>query len=1149
MSSPTCRCGCRTVTGPAGPARIWNRPGLPELACRAGTHGQFLDTMLARLSGEDHRQLTRLTHRETDDPSVALLDAWAVIGEILTFYQERITNEGYLGTATEQESLTRLGRLVGHCPRPALGAGTFLAYTLDPGGRATIPAGSQVKSTPLPGALPQTFETSEDLHARAEWNQLPVRRTEPPDLGAKRLRTVRALELSGIHAGLRPGDRMLFSFPDLNEPEPEEPVGFVVRTVHDSKADPEHQRTTVYFASATPEDEYADAAEALGEAVREAMAGRTADDTVKEKVLEPIRKAGFGEAGSSEDGSREDGSSQVGFRRESRFFVDLFDPLNRLDEHLAIARRKGDRETEELLAPVAVAANALRGAAARATNSPELKALIHLGEPPAGGNGGGTVNGPGVNGPGVNGLVGPGEDTAGVDGGGDGEGGDGEGEEGEGEEGEGGDQGAASGEGERKRLRGQVLLGLTPVLAALARPPSRPPAGRRDLTTPIADLYGAGSDALTRLLAATRPQLAGQLYQAMGTASVTPVEELQGIQWLRVKATPYGATVSTEQDSHAIEVDGENLEQLTLDAVYDTILPGTSIVVEMAGAPMLVRTVKTVTHCALRAGENLVFQVTRLTLTQALTGHYKGAKRQDATVWAAGELLTPAEVPVTSDVMGREITLDDTREGLAPGRWLVVSGERTDVPYTTGVRGTELVMLGGVHQRTDLERPGDRLHTTLVLTTELAYSYRRETVVIQGNVVPATVGESVGEVIGSGDAAQAGQTFALRRAPLTWLPAATPTGAGGTLTVRVGGVTWHETDDLTELGPADRGYRLRTGPEGEAAVTFGNGIHGARLHTGTENVTAAYRVGGGSGGNLPTGQVNQVVSRPLGVSAVTNPIPATGGTDADGPGDTRSRVPLRLRALDRIVSLRDHEDFARAYAGIGKASAQYCQDIGRRVVQVTVATVGDTSVGPASPLLTSLEAALNHYGDPALPVVVALRERVLLVVSAGIRVLPDYRWDDVEPSVRHALHDTLGFARAELAQPVHLSTAVAAAQAVPGVDHVDVDVFGGIPDDIDTVGLTGLAEQLTRTAPCVPARRAEYREVPAHIFQGDTLTSVALRYGLSLDRLVSLNPGAAPSDDLVQNGTELIVGRGLHAAQLVVLDPAVPETLVLRRIP
>ncbi|MFI1255296.1 putative baseplate assembly protein [Streptomyces netropsis] len=1138
MSSPTCRCGCRTATGPAGTARIRNRPGLPELSRRAGTHGQFLDAMLARLPAADRRQLARLTHRETDDPSVALLDAWAVIGDILTFYQERITNEGYLGTATEQESLTRLGRLVGHCPRPALGAGTFLAYTLNPGGRVTIPAGSQVKSTPLPGGLPQTFETSEDLHARAEWNQLPVRRTEPPDLSAERLKRVRALELSGIHAGLRPGDRMLFSFPGPEEPEEPgaaEPAGFVVRTVHDSKADPEHQRTTVYFASATSEDEYADAAKALGNAVGEAMTGRTADDTVKEKVLEPIRKAGVGEAaapedGSSEDedGSREGGPPQTDFRLESRFFADLFEPLNRLDEHLAIARKKGDRAIVELLDPVAAAARALRAAAARATNSPELEALLHLGEPAPGGNGGETGNRHG--GPG---LIDTGEDKP--------------------EERRGGKP--DGGETSDKEEDGRVLRGLTPVLAALARPPSRPPAGRRDLTTSIADLYGPGSDALTRLLAATRPQLAGQLYQALGTASVTPVEELRGIQWLRVKATPYGATLSKKLDGPppakpAIEVDDEHRNQLTLDAVYDAILPGTPIVLEKGGdVPPLVCMVETVTQCAMREAPDLALPVTRLTLTEKLpeTG-YTGTERERITVWAAGEPLSPAEVPVTSDVRGSEITLDDTREGLTPGRWLVVSGERTDVPYTTGVHGTELVMLGGVRQRTDLARAGDRVLTTLVLTTELAYSYRRETVVIQGNVVPATAGESVGEVIGSGDAAQAGQTFALRRTPLAWLPAATPTGAGGTLTVRVGGVTWHETDDLAELGPEDRGYRLRTGPDGEAAVTFGDGVHGARPHTGTENVTAEYRVGGGSGGNLPTGQVNQVVSMPLGVSAVTNPLPATGGTDADGPGDTRSRVPLRLRALDRIVSLRDHEDFARAYAGIGKASAQYCQDIGRRVVQVTVATVGDTPVGPTSPLLTSLEAALNRYGDPALPVVVALRERVLLVVSANVRVLPDHRWDEVEPAVRRALHDALGFARAELAQPVHLSTAIAAAQAVPGVDHVDVDVFGGIPDDIDTVGLTGLAEQLTRAAPCVPALAAEYRELRHTVAAGDSLTSVALRYGLSLGRLVTLNPAASP-DALGQTAPQLVIDRGLRAAQLVVLDPAVPETLVLRRIP
>ena len=40
--------------------------------------------------------LSRLATRSTGDPAIAILDAWALVADVLTFYQERIANEGYL---------------------------------------------------------------------------------------------------------------------------------------------------------------------------------------------------------------------------------------------------------------------------------------------------------------------------------------------------------------------------------------------------------------------------------------------------------------------------------------------------------------------------------------------------------------------------------------------------------------------------------------------------------------------------------------------------------------------------------------------------------------------------------------------------------------------------------------------------------------------------------------------------------------------------------------------------------------------------------------------------------------------------------------------------------------------------------------------
>ena len=51
--------------------------------------------------------LRALTTRDNSDPTIAVLDAFAVMGDVLTFYQERIANEGYLRTATERRSILR----------------------------------------------------------------------------------------------------------------------------------------------------------------------------------------------------------------------------------------------------------------------------------------------------------------------------------------------------------------------------------------------------------------------------------------------------------------------------------------------------------------------------------------------------------------------------------------------------------------------------------------------------------------------------------------------------------------------------------------------------------------------------------------------------------------------------------------------------------------------------------------------------------------------------------------------------------------------------------------------------------------------------------------------------------------------------------
>src|SRR5437868_9107641 len=145
-------CGCCAGIAARTPVEVSNRPGLSALAYRIGTHAQFRDTLSARLSDASRPALRGLTTRDADDFSLALLDAWATVADVLTFYQERIANESYLRTATEMRSVLELARTIGYELRPGVAANAYLAFTLEDAagapGYATLVVGTKVQSVP-----------------------------------------------------------------------------------------------------------------------------------------------------------------------------------------------------------------------------------------------------------------------------------------------------------------------------------------------------------------------------------------------------------------------------------------------------------------------------------------------------------------------------------------------------------------------------------------------------------------------------------------------------------------------------------------------------------------------------------------------------------------------------------------------------------------------------------------------------------------------------------------------------------------------------------------------------------------------------------------------------------------------------------------
>lgn len=212
-SSALNNCGCCEGQEARTPIELYNRPGLSAIAYRTGAYNDFRASMQGRLSAADYAALTGLRTRDNDDFSIALLDAWAVVSDVLAFYQERFANESYLRTATERLSLLEQARLIGYPLNPGVAASTYLAFTLEeaPGApdqaikQITIETGVKVQSTPGPDEGPQMYETVELIDARVEWNKIRPRLYQPQVLSG----SMTSIVFEGTDTGVKQGDTLM----------------------------------------------------------------------------------------------------------------------------------------------------------------------------------------------------------------------------------------------------------------------------------------------------------------------------------------------------------------------------------------------------------------------------------------------------------------------------------------------------------------------------------------------------------------------------------------------------------------------------------------------------------------------------------------------------------------------------------------------------------------------------------------------------------------------------------------------------------------------------------------------------------------------------------------------------------------------------
>lgn len=1022
-------CGCCEGVEIITPVPTYNRPGLSQINYRIGTHAGFLETMTARLTGfylekqgaegetRKFYPLTGLTTRDTADPSLAFLDAWATVADVLTFYQERIANEGYLRTATERRSIVELARLVGYRPRLGVAASVFLAYTIDANTQeeVVIPAGSRAQSIPGPGELPQSFEISEDLKARAQWNNLKPRMTQAQTRSSIEStiedKNYSRVYLKGLSTNIKLNDALLINF-GTDSPL----FGMAQEVIPESDWD----RTLVTFTEPPPADPPAD--------FSVTFFGKIIDQLVRPASLQPANRYQL----------RQDLVEQFALPK-MKFSTSEAPKDNPGSEFYATATRSGG---------ISVAQS---GYTVLGAFSPVLKEYL-------------------------------GKATA------------------------------------TPKLRKNTIevyhLGIKAALFG------------HNLPLPDEDgKCASGDDVVGANLQTSGPEL--------NLHTLALEAEFQNIK--------VGARVAIKTNGSLRFATIKDVNTRTLggpqngDLAFFTTCPTTTTLV--------VDGVKSVT-----VAEPIKMKVTVLTLDKGWrTATDTNEILKNTTVYIQSAKLDLAEEPIPDPVCGGTddtIVLNGFYDGLEAGKWVIVSGESAEVE---GVHFSELAMLASVRHGVDPNLPDESLHTYIQLAEKLAYCFKRDTVTIYGNVVKATHGETRLEVLGSGDGAKALQTFELKQKPLTHVSATKPSGIDSTLKVFVNNIEWYEANSLTELEANDRAFITQTDNDNKTAVIFGNGRKGARLPTGVENIRAQYRNGIGRSGNVRAEQISLLLTKPLGVKEVINPLRALGGTDRETRDQMRRHVPLAVKALDRLVSTQDYEDFSRIFAGVGKAHAIELNDGRLPLIHVTVAGVDDIPIDANSDLLRNLLQALYDFGDPFQKIQLAVRELLMIVIEAGIAILPDCQWESVVTEVRSALLDRFSFERRELGQDVFLSEIISVMQSVRGVAYVDVDAFGGIPEKIsegDSSRRLLTPDEISEAVDCLSTRwSAEDMET----YCEDKTAAVECRKYKNCKKYGSFGKTIGVRKHLQVNLAGFENGA-IRPAQLAFLSPDVPATLILNQI-
>ncbi len=250
---------------------------------------------------------------------------------------------------------------------------------------------------------------------------------------------------------------------------------------------------------------------------------------------------------------------------------------------------------------------------------------------------------------------------------------------------------------------------------------------------------------------------------------------------------------------------------------------------------------------------------------------------------------------------------------------------------------------------------------------------------------------------------------------------------------------WRPRRDLIGSDGRASEFVVEMDDGGRAHLRFGDGVFGRRPSG--EPFIATYRIGGGPEGNVGAEALGRVVTDREGITAVRNPLPATGGLAPETSDRVRFRASREFRSQQRAVTEADYVAAAQRHPQVQRAAATRRWTGSWPTMFVTV----DRRHG--RPVDAAFEAELAEFLEPyrlaGCDLEIEPPRVVPLDIALAIVVAPGHLRADVKRALLHEFAALFHPDNLTLGQPVYLSRLVAAAMAVPGVSIVDIDERAG----------------------------------------------------------------------------------------------------------